>query len=547
MNTTRILKPLVAPLAYLLICASVAAEQTGLVDRPIDLAKSDAASNWAFEDETWRIKDGVVEQTDPGLHGTLAFLKTHSFSKLTCEGEFMALPEGNGVKAASLVFASSDSESYYWTHFDCRNRQLIMYLLEGGQYRELGRVRGLNLPLSEWHKMKVVHESPKIEVYLNDKLVTSLEDSTHKAGVIGLRCGQGHVRFRGLKVEGVPHDLEKPWRTVIPQYQVICDDAGAGSYEAFPDIVKLQNGDLLCVFYAGYSHVALPNERLPKGGLIAACRSTDGGKTWGKPTVVADTPLDDRDPSICQLRNGTLICNFFRSHYTIQDRKRQKLDGFERLTDVFIVRSTDGGQNWESEAQVTPSPFLQYHACSEPIRELADGTLIMPTYGRNSGKPSAVAIVRSGDGGKTWGDATILQDTHNHYEPSVIQLPDASLLCTIRPCMCITRSTDLGRTWTPRTRMGIRGDASYLLRTSTGILLNAHRHPGTSVEYSLDDGKTWSKPVQIDTARGAYPSMVELDDGTVLCVYYNDHARKGHGIRSRRFRADKNGIHFVEG
>jgi len=524
----------------------VAGGGTSVAKLEIDLSRPDAAKDWHFEDASWRVKEGVLEQTDPRLHGTMAILPARAFSRVTCEGEFMALPAGKGVKAASLIFASTDSENYYWTHFDCRNRQHIMCVRHNGQYKELGRAHGLDMPLGKWHQMKVVHEPPKIEVYLNGKVVASVTDATHKAGVIGVRCGQGHIRFRNLRAQGTTVALATPWREKAPAYQIVCEDAGAGSYEAFPDIVKLRNGDLLCVFYSGYSHVALPNERLPKGGLIAACRSTDNGKTWGKPTVVADTPLDDRDPSICQLRNGTVICNFFRSQYTYENKRRKKLPGFERSTDTFIVRSADNGQTWEQKPQLIPSPFDESNPCSEPIRELADGTLILPTYGRNTGKPYAAAIIRSTDGGKTWGDATIIQDDHNHYEPSVIQLPDKSLLCTLRPCMCITRSTDLGRTWTPRKRMGIRGDASYLLRTSKGIILNAHRHPGTSVEYSLDDGRTWSKPVQIDTAGGAYPSMVELDDGTILCVYYNDRGRKGHGIRARRFRADREGIHFVE-
>ena len=111
--------------------------------------------------------------------------------------------------------------------------------------------------------------------------------------------------------------------------------------------------------------------------------------------------------------------------------------------------------------------------------------------------------------------------------------------------MCITFSSDGGRTWKATEKMGWRGDAPYLLLTSRGILLNAHRHPGTSVEFSLDNGRTWRNPVLVDSAAGAYPSMVELNDGTVLCVYYNDRGARGHGIRARRFTVDSNGIKFL--
>ncbi len=529
--------------AFVIACAAFGANPVRV---QVDLSSPNAAKAWHFEDATWRVGDGMIEQTDPELRGTFAWLKSPAFGKLIYEGEFMALPEGKGVKAASLVFGSSDSDNLYWTHFDCRNSQLIMYLIRQGQTKELLRVRRLKMPLNTWHKVRVEHDSPSIKVYLNGKLVASLKDTTHPKGLIGVRCGQGHIRFRNLRAEGTRAKLDRPWRALRPQYQVVCDDAGVGSYEAFPDVIKLQNGDLLCAFYAGYSHVSIPNKAYPKGGRIVACRSSDGGKTWGKPQTLVDSPLDDRDPSLCQLKDGTLICNFFCGQYTYQGRKRVKRPEYDRTNDVYVVRSFDNGHTWETEPRLVPSPFASSHACSSPIIELHDGTLLLPTYGNSPGKKTAVAFIRSRDRGETWGDTTVVADDHNHYEPAVIQLPDKSLLCTIRPCMCITRSTDLGHTWTPRKRMGIPGHASYLLRTSAGILLNAHRIPGTSVEYSLDDGATWSKPVQIDSCTGAYPSMAELDDGSVLVVYYNDRGRKGHGIRARRFRVGKGGIEFVE-
>ena len=35
-----------------------------------------------------------------------------------------------------------------------------------------------------------------------------------------------------------------------------------------------------------------------QGRAHLLARSTDNGKTWSKPEVVVDTPIDDRDPSI---------------------------------------------------------------------------------------------------------------------------------------------------------------------------------------------------------------------------------------------------------
>jgi hypothetical protein len=43
--------------------------------------------------------------------------------------------------------------------------------------------------------------------------------------------------------------------TALAQHQIVCSDEAAGGYAAFPDVCRLQNGDLYCVFYSGYGHV----------------------------------------------------------------------------------------------------------------------------------------------------------------------------------------------------------------------------------------------------------------------------------------------------
>src|SRR5438067_2126594 len=119
-------------------------------------------------------------------------------------------------------------------------------------------------------------------------------------------------------------------------------DAGAGGYQAFPDVCRLKNGDLLCVFYAGYGHVSHPNDQLPRGGRVCAVRSTDDGKTWETPAIVVDTPDDDRDPSISCLPDGTLLCNFFTY-------------GRNGECDTCLVRSKDGGKTWTEPELIVPS------------------------------------------------------------------------------------------------------------------------------------------------------------------------------------------------
>ena len=108
-----------------------------------------------------------------------------------------------------------------------------------------------------------------------------------------------------------------------PSWRYVCEDAGAGGYEAFPDVCRLSDGRLMAVFYAGYGHVAMPNEQLPKGGRICYCTSADEGHTWTKAQVLYDGPDDDRDPSIVQLKSGRLVCNFFSLAQVRRTRKNR--------------------------------------------------------------------------------------------------------------------------------------------------------------------------------------------------------------------------------
>ena len=63
------------------------------------------------------------------------------------------------------------------------------------------------------------------------------------------------------------------------------------------------------------------------------------------------------------------------------------------------------------------------------------------------------------------------------------------------------------------------------------------------MHYSVDECRTWSENVLIDAVGGAYPSIVDLKDGTVLVVYYEEGG--GSNIRAKRLRASKSGIEIL--
>jgi hypothetical protein len=316
------------------------------------------------------------------------------------------------------------------------------------------------------------------------------------------------------------------------QHQVVCPGEAAGGYAAFPDVCRLRNGDLYCVFYSGYGHVSTPNDKWPKGGRIMAVRSTDNGKTWSKPVVAIDTDLDDRDPSVACLKDGTLLLNWF----TLQKNQAA----------VLLVRSTDNGKTWSEPVQLKlDSPYS--FACSAPVRQLPDGSLILGLYHEDGKKGLAFgATVRSYDGGQTWKDLALIGEKASvplDAETDVVSLKDGKLLAALRSSkvdMHYAISDDSGKTWGPVRSFGVKGHCPYFLRHSSGVILLAHRVPATSLHWTADEGQTWHGPVRIDTVAGAYPSLVESPGGLVYCVYYEE--GKGSGIRGVRLRVGTKGV-----
>ncbi|MCX8065134.1 MAG: glycoside hydrolase [Candidatus Hydrogenedentes bacterium] len=310
-------------------------------------------------------------------------------------------------------------------------------------------------------------------------------------------------------------------------YIVVARDGGAGGYEAFPDICRLPDGRLLCVFYAGYDHVSLPTDKIKKGGKIAGCFSSDEGKTWSEPFTIFDSEYDDRDPSIAFVSGGRLICNFFSL--------KPSGENWEGLG-TSVIFSDDLGITWSKAITVSRTYYT-----SSPIRELPNGDIVISLYAGED-KKGCGAVAFSNDRGITW-------STPIDIDPGKLKLDAEPDICIIDSKIYIVQrgqnsepmgyaiSNDLGRTWTISASLGFPGHCPYLHKTNSGIIILGIRDPakkGTYIRLSSDGAKTWSEPILVDNCIGAYPSMVNLKDGSVLIVYYEE--GNSSNIRARKFR-----------
>lgn len=323
-------------------------------------------------------------------------------------------------------------------------------------------------------------------------------------------------------------------------------------YHGWPTLIRRQNGQLLVVYSGGREEHVCPF------GRVELIRSNDGGQSWGWPCVVTDSEIDDRDAGLLETGQGTLLVSFFTSlAYEARLAKgelesaagspdwpperlqrwqaahrRLSAEQREALLGTWVIRSTDGGLTWSSRYDaLVSSPH-------GPI-QLADGRLLYP--GRTMWKEEErVGVCESTDDGQSWHWLADIaprngDEISNYHELHGVETTDGRILVQIRnhnennyreTLQC--ESSDGGRSWSEPRAIGVWGLPSHLLRLHDGRLLMTYgyrRAPfGNQARLSTDQGRTWSEPLTLSGSdfRGdlGYPSTAELDDGTLLSVWY---------------------------
>ena len=350
-------------------------------------------------------------------------------------------------------------------------------------------------------------------------------------------------------------EAAKPASGHTQKPMLISKGGDAGDYQAFPDACRLKNGDIVAVFYAGDEHVTKQSEKYPKAGRICLVRSKDEGKTWSKPVTIYDDNDDNRDPHISQLSNGSLVVSFFSLRYPSFGAKEYKTLGSPQL-----LWSRDNGKTWDKEATLLETGDIDWLSSAQ-VREMPDGTTILPVYHQEGrgGLKAWGGVMLSRDKGKTWGPVITIGEKANlplAAETDVILLKDGTLYAALRAQqevhMHFAKSKDMGKTWSDVEDIGFRGHSPSFTRLKSGEILlttraftDAPSKKGyTGLRISRDEAKTWEGPYMVDETLGAYPSTVELKDGSVLVVYYEE--GQGSGIRAYRFRIPAKTAPFAE-
>jgi hypothetical protein len=343
------------------------------------------------------------------------------------------------------------------------------------------------------------------------------------------------------------------------------------AYVSHPCVTRLANGDHLVAFCESLPrrpHLHPPAD--PRFVNLVA-RSRDSGFTWEAPRAGPDYEWTGLQcPAITQISNGDVLlsqCQFgwlpletamrrvregkARS-YMVQDKETRAWHAaptevaWERAAypwarynrGSFIQLSHDGGVTWDRTVRIETEPHTYGYSPRPPV-ELADGTLVLALG--NTGLravPATVYVVRSRDGGRTWGaPITAIAPADDRWvnEPSLLPLPDGRLLLMAREArsfLYCTESTDGGLTWSAARQTGIWGFPPHLLSLQDGRVLcvYGHRRPpyGIRACWSEDGGRSWALEAEIvlrdDLKNGncGYPTAVQEPDGSLFVTYYTE-------------------------
>jgi len=349
-----------------------------------------------------------------------------------------------------------------------------------------------------------------------------------------------------------------------------------------PGLETSKKGTLLAIYDARYE-----SARDLQGHMdIGLNRSTDGGRTWEPMQIVLDMNewgglpekyngvsdacilVDDNTGDIyiaglwmhgvLDRETGKWVEGMTedstRHIHQWQAKGSQPGFGVKETSQFLITKSTDDGLTWSEPVNITSAKkeewWLYAPAPGHGIT-LSDGTLVLPTQGRDEiGMPFS-NITWSKDGGKTWIASN--PATRNTTECMAVELADGSIMLNMRDNRnrgndevngrSVFITTDLGETWTehPTSRNALIEPTCMAslhkhvyqengIEKSVLLFVNpasTSRRNNITLKVSYDDGNTWpeDKHILLDEYSGrGYSCITSMDESTIGILYESSQA-----------------------
>ena len=365
--------------------------------------------------------------------------------------------------------------------------------------------------------------------------------------------------FRGLIFE----DGTTFYSPVMATYRAAYPIHRQGGFDChttrIPAMARTRKGTLLGVYDLRYRSAKDLQEHID----IGLSRSTDGGQTWEKPRPIMDMgqfggkPESENgcsDPNILiNPETGRIIVSAVWTHgkpgtHQWVGKGSEPGYGIHQSSQFMMVYSDDDGLTWSKPENWTKRLKKEEWHLFAPAPgngiALKDGTLVMPTQGRDAAGRPFSNITWSRDGGQSW---TVSEPARgNTTECSVVELGDGSLMLNMRDNRnrsdksssngrAVAVSRDLGETWEKHSSdhgsLPEPTCMASLIRHGNHLFFSNPHHKSTrshlTIQRSTDWGKTWpdGNQVLLDEGRGrGYSSLVMINDDTLGILYESSRA-----------------------
>lgn len=326
------------------------------------------------------------------------------------------------------------------------------------------------------------------------------------------------------------------WASDAPERTVLFNMGDYDSqYWRIPALVTAADNSLVAVVDKRGSSLG----DLPNTISIMSRRSTDNGKNWSEPVVVAQGGNGKTygDPAVVlDKKTGNLICMF------VGDQGLWNATPYNRQG-IYVSKSTDNGVSWSEPVAITDQVYANHSSWYAGFAGsghglcLKDGRLMFVLAIRATSATGVLHnyAIYSDDGGDNWTLSTNAATTAGD-EAKVVELEDGDILMSIRnPSKgnrIFCKSTDRGQTWgkayfeTELKDPACNGDIiRYSYSTDEGSegksrLLHSLPESTTTREnvtiyLSEDDGETWPIKKRLVDGYSAYSSLTVLSDGTI--------------------------------
>ena len=280
-------------------------------------------------------------------------------------------------------------------------------------------------------------------------------------------AGTFSCKVESVTIDGVRADLDENGPSGGRRFGLAFRNHGDDGVDTYriPGLARTKSGELIAVYDIRWNTYY----DLQADIDIGTQSSKDGGRTWSKMKVAMDMgeygglPKDQNgtgDPCVLvDERTGNIFVFAIWAHG--QEGKASIFSsktGLEpgEVAQIVMVKSTDGGKTWGAPVNITPqvkdpASSVIFQGPGAGIT-MQDGTLVVPIQVWDKDKVPSGGIMYSKDGGDTWKVSEMAVD--HVCEDQVVEVTPGVLMLNMRNYGTDNRTrrvfvtSDLGKTWT---------------------------------------------------------------------------------------------------